>query len=205
MPGILSDTALRAALEGGDVAIDPFDDALVNPASVDLTLGEGVAVYRTWVWPSPRHDGPEDGRYFEMIDGVLDVKEEPEVRRFTIDPACGWVLRPGILYLLHTRETITIGRRHVGVFDGKSSIGRLGTSVHMTAGHVNPGFSGQVTLEAVVVHPIRLYPGMRIAQLRLHSLEGEATDGPKGVHSPEGTACGAVPSRAWRQFVKPPV
>lgn len=217
MPGILSDSAISSAVERGDIRIDPFTSAHINPASYDLTLGDEVTVYKHWVGYNENYDvrpkfgisiadvtgKPRDGSdMFAVRDTVLDVRKEPETVSFKIDPNQGWILKPGIGYLMHTRERIWT-EKYVPIVDGKSSIGRLFVQIHATAGYGDPGFDGQYTLEVIVQHPIRVYPGMRIGQIRFHTLEGElsktykATGNYKGEH-----AKGAVGSQAWRQFKK---
>lgn len=202
--GILSDRAIRAALEDGSIKIDPFNPAHVNPASYDLTLGGEVAVYKLWVEtyrnePQPR---VQDGSRMHPLDNWLDVKKEPEIETFEIDPKQGWVLKPGIGYLMHTRERIWT-ERYIPILDGKSSIGRLFIQIHATAGFGDPGFDGQYTLEVIVQHPVRVYPGMRIGQIRFHTMHGEVSKTYDKVGHYTGKAAqGAVGSQAWRQFKK---
>ncbi len=223
--GILPDNLIRAAVAAGDIEIDPYNPAHVNPVSYDLTLGEEVAVYKRWVYYDAEYDvrpslpgsphiqlgisraeitgKPRDGSdMYPFKDEVQDVRHEPEIATFKIDPERGWLLRPGIGYLMHTRERI-LTKKFVPVLDGKSSIGRLFMVVHVTAGYGDPGFNGQYTLEVVVTHPLRVYAGMRIAQMRFHTIASEY-----GVEKPyEGNyvgtdARGPVASKAFRQFKK---
>lgn len=221
MPGILSDSAISSAVSAGDILINPFDEAQLNPTSYDLTLGDQVTVYKRWVaydeyysTPRPNPAGipglsvenitgrPRDGS--DLIannSNVLDVKKEPETVSFKINPEIGWVLKPGIGYLMHTRETIWT-RKFVPIVDGKSSIGRLFVLIHFTAGFGDPGFDGQYTLEVSALHPVKVYPGMRIGQIRFHTIEGElAMAYDKRESNYKGVlAKGAVASRAWKQF-----
>lgn len=192
---ILSGTAIHAAIARGDIQCEPFDPAMLNPASIDLTLGVEVAAYRI-----PRTDGvPLPGFWLpwfvEREIYHLDSKTAPVADRYTMTPQ-GIILRPGLGYLMHTAERIG-STRYVPVLDGKSSLGRLFVQIHMTAGYGDPGFFGQWTLEVVVVQPVRLYPGMRIAQMRFHSIEGEV-ELYSGNYKDD--ASGPVTSRAWRQF-----
>ncbi len=210
MPGILTDTAIGDAIQDGSIKINPWNPDQLNPCSYDVTLGSGVAVYTNWVLPYTRSYGTlsgatpphEDGRNFVINpSGFLDVKDEPRIERFTMDKEAGWVLKPGILYLMHTVETITTDK-YDPILDGKSSIGRLGILVHLTAGFGDPGYFGQYTLEVMAVHPVRIYPGMRIGQMRFHTLEGElgaAYNHRKSNYLGEA-AMGAVPSRAFKMF-----
>lgn len=189
--GILSDRAILAAVAQGDIEIDPFQRKHLNTASYDLTLGDEVAVYNEWAWTGGTNQSvtprPE----------ILDVRDEPSVTKFRIDER-GWVLRPGVGYLMHTRERVYT-KKFVPVLDGKSSLGRLFVQVHATAGYGDPGFNGQYTLEVIVTHPIHLYAGMRIAQIRFHTLVGDPLKTYDGNYTGDA-AKGPVPSRAWRMF-----
>lgn len=200
---ILTDQRIREALNRGAIQIDPYRPEQVNPTSYDLTLGDGVAVYRGWV-ETFSGEGPkgevQDGHRFTPIDRPLDSKVEPEVERFTIDPERGWLLKPGIGYLMHTEERVAT-KGYVPILDGKSSIGRLFIQVHATAGYGDPGFDGQFTLEVLVQHPVRVYPRMRICQIRFQEYEGMVlrTYDSTG-HYTGDAARGAIASQAWRQF-----
>lgn len=206
--GVLSDRAIADAVSRKDILIDPFDMSQLNPVSYDMTLGDKVVVYSDWVVDDRQKKGDYvhgDGRHLSpssqyessLFDSpVYDVRDEPKTRSFTIGDG-GWVLKPDILYLMHTREVIG-PCSYVACVDGKSSLGRLGIVVHQTAGYVDPGFVGQITLEVTVSNPIRVYAGMRFAQVRFHTTLGESS-GYKGNYVGEH-ARGPVPSRAWKQF-----
>lgn len=205
---ILPDHAIRQAVAEGLIRIEPFDDQLVNPASYDLTLGAEVRIYKDWCVPVPivvnnvaSVPEIEDGRYFRPLDQVLNTRQPPETEAFQMHESKGWVLRPGIGYLLHTRERVWT-EEFVAIIDGKSSIGRLFIQIHATAGYVDPGFDGQYTLEVIVQHPIRVYPGMRIAQVRFQTLQSKADKlyGYAGGHYTGSAALGAVPSQAHKMF-----
>jgi dCTP deaminase len=202
MASILTDSALEAAIQRGDIRIDPWNPNQVNPTSYDLTLGDGVAVYRKCVNTDNflSKNRVEDGLDFVPRDLVLNVKEEEPLSRFQIHPENGWVLKPGIGYLMHTRERIWT-ESYVPIVDGKSSIGRLFIQVHATAGFGDPGFDGQYTLEVIVQHRVRVFPGMRIGQIRFHTMEGELRHPYAGNYVGEA-AMGAVGSRSWKQFSK---
>lgn len=176
--GILSDSAIRKNVAKGDIQIAPFIDAHVNPASVDLTLGRKVVEY--------------------IIDGELDARVPPKTKEYTI-PDGGLVLQPGRAYLMHTEETLR-SDKYITVLDGKSSIGRLFISVHETAGYIDVGFEGQVTLEVTVTHFVRVYAGMRFCQVRYHSVVGTPTPYAKHGHYKGALAQGAVPSMAHAQI-----
>ena len=206
---ILTGEEIRKEVEQGDIAIWPFIPENIQPASIDLTLGSQVRVYAGQV------ADVEDsllGRAVESTDdfqpgetlfrdaSMMDSKVEQEVLSFDMEERRGFVIKPGILYLMHTAERIHTNK-YVSVLDGKSSIGRLGVVVHLTAGYGDPGFDGQYTLEVTCVHPVILYPGMKIAQMRFHTMQGElntsyATKG----HYVGKQAMGAIPSMAHKQF-----
>ena len=197
--GILSDSEIEAAVKNEDIFIDPYNPKHVNPVSYDLTLGRGVVVYASWVRPWANLLGAEDGSRFEPLSGILDVKERPVLHEYRIDPSLGWVLKPGIGYLMHTQEIIRT-HKYEPVLDGKSSVGRLFIQTHCTAGYGDPGFSGQYTLEVLVRHTVRVYPGMRIAQIRFHTISGDIARPYDGNYK-GADATGAVVSKCWKQFV----
>lgn len=190
--GVLSGPEIESAIASGLIGIDPFDRRNINPASIDLRLGRGVAVYRKWVG---REHG--DHNMYGRVH-VIDVKEKPEVHRFTVGDH-GLVLRPGVLYLMHTVERICLGRM-VAVIDGKSSLGRLGIQIHITAGYFDPGWDGQGTLEVVVTHPVRVHADMRFCQMRFHSLVGDMLSYQDTGRYTGGNALGAAASAAHTQF-----
>lgn len=173
----LTGPLIRYQIEQGAIRVDPYDPARVQAASIDLTLGAEVRVYSALLGRSP-----------------LDVKAENPTRRATFSKIR---LRPGILYLMHTVERVHTLQYEVDV-TGKSSLGRLGIIVHHTAGHIDPGFDGQYTLEVAVVHPVVVYAGMPFCQARFHTLQGEVEDYRlKGNYTGEA-ALGAQPSRSWK-------
>lgn len=199
--GVLSGHEIEKQVKEERIRIDPFNPKHLNPASYDLTLGGGVLVYQGAVgnryWGSPDGAGlvPYDP-YGEKEYEVLDSRKPNPTEAFHIGPE-GWVLKPGIGYLMHTVERVWTGN-FVPVLDGKSSVGRLFIKVHETAGYGDPGFDGQYTLEVTAVHPVRVYVGMRICQIRFHTIAGQ----PKlyeGNYRGD-TAQGAVASRSWNQF-----
>jgi dCTP deaminase len=177
---ILTGLEIVRACNCGDIQIDPLVEAHVNPGSVDLTLGDQIATYEV---PQRLH-------------GVLDSRQPMDITTWRFTSHGGVVLRPGVGYLMHTAERVG-SRKYVPVLDGKSSIGRLFIQVHATAGYGDTGFFGQWTLEVTVTHPVRVYAGMRIAQMRFHEVVGAITYY-KGNYAND--AAGPVASRAWRQF-----
>jgi dCTP deaminase len=183
--GILSGPFILDAVDRGLISIKPFDKKNINPASVDLHLGEQVVQYKKWVV-----DGPSQ---------ILDVKEEPAVDRWIMSEG-GSVLWPGQLYLMHTVESICT-KHYVPVLDGKSSVGRLGIVIHLTAGYGDPGFDGQYTLEVTAVHPVRVYAGMPFCQMRFHEITGRPVDYQEKGHY-IGEQRGPQPSRLWMSMKK---
>lgn len=196
---ILTGPEILKQVKEKKILISPFDEERLNPASYDLSLGDEVAIYPDCVEPYSRSRMTyEDGREFVAKPGsVLDSKKELRVERYKMDKNNGWLLKPGLLYLMHTDEVIHTDH-NVPIIDGKSSIGRLGVVVHLTAGFGDAGFNGQYTLEVTVVHPVRVYPGMRFCQVRFHKMEGQVKLY-NGNYVGE-TARGPVGSRSWKQF-----
>lgn len=192
--GILSGPAIIDALDKGDIEIDPFEPLNINPASIDLRLGEGLTLYDDWVYDS---DHPSE--FTRPLDRVLDVKDPLRTTSYTFNEKDGLILVPGILYLMHTVERVRT-EKYVPILDGKSSIGRLGIQVHITAGYGDPGFDGQYTLEVTAMHHVRVYPGMRFCQMRFHTLAGPVLSYQKTGHYRGEAARGAVPSRVHEQF-----
>lgn len=193
--GILSGPAICRARKLGSLSITPFDLKQVNSASYDVHLGAKYGVYDRWL--VERSDAPH--RYI-CTDKVLDVKN-PDHYKVTVRdiPDIGLVVEPGQLFLMHTQEIITTSK-YEPILDGKSSVGRVGTFIHITAGYGDPYFDGQYTLEVTVVHPIRLYAGMLIGQMRFHTLVGTPPNyQTKGNYVGEA-AQGPVASKLWKQF-----
>lgn len=143
----------------GSIVIEPFDPDCVGPNSYDVHLGDKLMVY---------------------TDVILDAKQENRTRTITI-PEDGIVLQPGQLYLGKTVEW-TSSPGFVPMYEGRSSLGRLGVSSHITAGFGDIGFEGNWTLEISVVQPVRIYPGMRIGQLYWHKPVGEITSTYQGKY-----------------------
>lgn len=146
---ILTGSEIKAQL-GGNILIEPFDESQLNPNSYNLRLHNELLVY-------------------EEI--VLDMRRPNRYRRYTI-PEEGLVLSPNQLYLGRTVE-LTETRNLVPMLEGRSSVGRLGLFVHITAGFGDVGFRGYWTLEMFAVQPIRIYPGVPICQIFYHQIAGE--------------------------------
>lgn len=146
---ILTGSEIMDQMWNGNIKIDPFPEK-VNPNSVNLRLGPRLLVYET---------------------RILDPQEEPITREVMI-PETGLVLEPMTLYLAETLE-YTETRGYVPKLEGRSSIGRLGLFIHVTAGYGDVGFCGRWTCELVAVQPIVVRPGMSICQISYHTIEGE--------------------------------
>ncbi len=156
---ILSDQDLRKNLQSGELVVDPIDDwdNQIQPASIDLRLGSTFITYRA---PAVSCIDPRDQEAFERITDLMRVGDE------------GFVLQSGDFALGSTFERVRIPKHLVGRVEGRSSIGRLGVVVHATAGFIDPGFEGQITLELSNLGrcAVKVYPGMRISQLVLHTM-----------------------------------
>lgn len=135
------------------INIEPFIKENVGPNSIDFTLSDHLVVYENY---------------------ELDSKSINKTDTVQIDPINGYTIRPGRLYLASTNEK-TYTPTHVPIFHGKSSLGRLGLFVHITAGLGDVGFSGNWTLELMCVQPIKLYAGMKIGQISFHQVSSKPT------------------------------
>ncbi len=162
---VLSDRSIKEELAARRLVIDPFDERLVQPASVDLRLGREFRVFRNYRLP------------------YIDVKQEMAklTELETIDDVNPFILHPGEFVLAVTLERVEIPADLVGRLDGKSSLGRLGLIVHSTAGFVDPGFQGRLTLELTNVAnlPITLYYAMPVSQISFSRLT-TAAENPYG-------------------------
>lgn len=164
---MLSDRDLAAAIGRGDLGVEPYEPEFLQPSSIDLRLGRRV---RTFLPYKPSLLGAEP----------IDPAEDQEHLTKVVDLVDGepYLLRPGELVLAHTYERITIGGQYAARVEGKSSLGRIGLAVHVTAGFIDPGFSGFITMELFTVHggrPTKLWPGMKIGQLCVFELSSRPT------------------------------
>ena len=191
---ILAGTEIGKEVEAGNITIDPYEPKHLNPASIDLTLGRGVTLYEGTVFLDQDSEGDHfDGSsILPFRSKAIDVRVPPRVRRFEI-PDEGWLVLPNIAYLMHTAERVTTDK-YVPIVDGKSSLGRLFLSVHQTAGFGDPGFDGEYTLEVTSLFPVRLYPGMRVCQMRFHTILGTPVNYRDVGHYVGDKARGAVAS-----------
>ncbi len=148
---ILSDKSLRERLASGSIGIDPLDESAVQPASVDLRLSRSFRVFTRH-----RHTHIDPVREQDDLTELVEVEDGGR-----------FALHPGEFVLGSTLERVRVPNDLVGRLEGKSSLGRVGLIIHSTAGYVDPGFEGQITLELsnVAAVPILLHPGMRVAQI----------------------------------------
>ena len=186
---LLSDRDIRAEIAAGRVGLDPFDVTLLQPSSVDLRLD--------------RHFRTFNNHAYTHIDPAL---QQDDLTRMVEPPGPdeAFVLHPGEFVLGSTYEVISLPDDIAGRLEGKSSLGRLGLLTHSTAGFIDPGFSGHVTLELsnVANLPIRLWPGMKVGQLCLFRLSSPAEHpyGSPGYGSRYQDQRGPTPSRSFGNF-----
>lgn len=158
---LLSDGDIAAWRTAGRIAVDPWDEAMLQPASVDVRLDRYFRVFENHRYP---HIDP--------------AENQPELTR-EVAPATGepFILHPGEFALAATYERVALDDSTAARLEGKSSLGRLGLLTHSTAGFIDPGFAGHVTLELsnVANLPIKLWPGMRVGQLCFFQLSAPAT------------------------------
>lgn len=200
---ILGTSHIDEKVRSGAIHIAPYNPEQLNPASYDLTLGDELCVY-CMQGVDRTHEGRTVRSGYELPDApfALDAKRENAFFRAKLSPE-GFRLGSHCrrIFLLHTHEVIGPGRHHVAVVDGKSSLARLGLVVHATAGYVDPGFVGQITLEVSALgEEVVIYPGMRIAQVRFSPLEGYGSSYQATGNYVDNAACGPVPSRSYLQF-----
>ena len=190
---LLSDQDLRKEVESGRLALDPFDVEMLQPSSIDVRLDRFFRVFNNTKYT---HIDPS-----QQQDELTSLVETPEGEQF--------VLHPGEFVLGSTYEMVTLPDDLAGRLEGKSSLGRLGLLTHSTAGFIDPGFSGHITLELsnVANLPITLHPGMKIGQLCFFRLSSPA-------ENPYGSAAygshyqgqrGPTASRSFKNFHRSPV
>ena len=185
---ILSDRTIRESIAAGRIVIQPLGDGCIQPSSVDLHLDHRFRVFRNHTM------------------GHIDVKADLEHLTEPVEVAADdpFILHPGEFVLGSTYEVVTLPDDIAARVEGKSSLGRLGLLTHATAGFVDPGFSGHVTLELanVATLPIKLYPGMKIGQfcfLRLSSPSQHPYGSAKYGSRYQGQR-GPTPSRSFQSF-----
>jgi len=185
---LLSDKDIRAEIDAGRVRIDPYDESMVQPSSIDVRLDRYFRVFENHRYP---HIDPS----VEQADLTRLVEPEGD------EP---FILHPGEFVLASTYEVITLPDDLASRLEGKSSLGRLGLVTHSTAGFIDPGFSGHVTLELsnLATLPIKLWPGMKIGQLCMFRLSSPAefAYGSDRYGSRYQGQRGPTPSRSFLNF-----
>ncbi len=161
---------------GKEIVIEPFDEKRVNPNSYNLTLSNELLVYQ---------------------NDVLDMKKPNPVSKIMI-PEDGLILTPGKLYLGRTNE-YTKTESYVPMLEGRSSTGRLGIFIHITAGFGDVGFAGYWTLEIFCVQPVKIYPNVEICQIYYHDIDGDYDPYRSGKYQ---NNTGIQPSLMYRDFEK---
>jgi len=185
---LLSDRDIRAEVQSGRVRVEPYDEGMIQPSSIDVRLDRFFRVF--------------ENHKYSVIDPSVEQSEL--TRAVEVGPKEFFILHPGEFVLASTYEVISLPDDLAGRLEGKSSLGRLGLLTHSTAGFIDPGFSGHITLELsnVANLPVKLFPGMKIGQLCLIRLSSPA-------EHPYGSALygsryqgqrGPTPSRSWMNF-----
>ena len=185
---LLSDRDILGEVHTGGILLDPWDPGMVQPSSVDVRIDKYFRVFENHRYPSidPSQEQPGLTRLIEVTE------DEP------------FVLHPGEFALASTYELVTLDSHVAARLEGKSSLGRLGLLTHSTAGFIDPGFSGHVTLELsnVATLPIKLWPGMKIGQLCFFRLSSPAEYpyGSEKYGSRYQGQRGPTPSRSFQNF-----
>ncbi|WP_460302915.1 dCTP deaminase [Actinocorallia aurea] len=185
---LLSDRDIRGLVEAGQVGIEPFDPGMVQPCSVDVRLDRYFRVFENHRYPhiDPAEEQSDLTRLIEVAKGEA------------------FILHPGEFVLASTYELFGLPHDVAARLEGKSSLGRLGLLTHATAGWIDPGFSGHVTLELsnVATLPIKLWPGMKIGQMCLFRTSSpvEHPYGSTKYGSRYQGQRGPTPSRSYLNF-----
>jgi dCTP deaminase len=185
---VLADTTIRCLLAEGRIGIEPYDDALLQPSSVDVRVDRFFRVFANNRYP------------------YIDVKQSQEelTELVEVDGQTPFILHPGEFVLGSTLERVTLPDDLVARLEGKSSLGRLGLLIHSTAGFIDPGWDGHVTLELsnVANLPITIYYGMKIGQLSFMELSEPAANpyGSGAIGSKYQGQQGPTPSRYYQNF-----
>jgi dCTP deaminase len=156
---LLSDRDIKSSIRQREIVLEPFSDDMIQPSSIDVRL-DGVFCRF-------------DNNKYTHIDPAIKYKDLTQ--RVVLGDGEYYILHPGEFALGSTYELVTLGNKVAARFEGKSSLGRLGLATHITAGFIDPGFSGHITLELTNLNvlPIKLYPGMKIGQLAFFELSSE--------------------------------
>jgi dCTP deaminase len=187
---VLSDRTIAALIAEGRIGIDPYDDSLLQPSSVDVRVDRFFRVFHNARYPYIDVKEPQ-----EALTEVVEVEgDEP------------FILHPGEFVLGSTLERIVLPDDLVARLEGKSSLGRLGLLIHSTAGFIDPGFDGHVTLELsnVANLPITIYHEMKIGQISFMRMTEPASTpyGSSALGSKYQGQRGPTPSRYWQNFAQ---
>jgi len=187
---LLSDRDILAQIESGRVVLDPYDPAMIQPSSIDVRLDKFFRIF--------------DNHKYAAIDPAV---EQPELTRLVeVEAGKPFVLHPGEFVLGSTYESVSLPDDVAARLEGKSSLGRLGLLTHSTAGFIDPGFDGNVTLELsnTATLPINLWPGMKIGQLCFFQLSSPAVNpyGSEKYGSRYRGQRGPTASRSWQNFYR---
>src|SRR5438552_4844257 len=187
---VLSDRTIKAEIEAGRIVLDPFDEAMVQPSSVDVRVDRRFRVFNNARYPFIDVRQPMEG----LTEAVEITDEDP------------FILHPGEFVLGSTLERVRLPDDVVARLEGKSSLGRLGLLIHSTAGYVDPGWDGYLTLELsnVANLPITIYPGMKIGQISFFRLTSPAERpyASKGRGSKYQGQRGPTASRFFEEFAR---
>lgn len=185
---LLSDRDIKRAIDDGDLGIDPYDPTFVQPSSVDCRMDRFFRVFNNSKYT---HIDPK-----KRMEDLTTLVEVPDGDSF--------VLHPGEFVLASTLERFTLSNKIAARLEGKSSLGRLGLLTHSTAGFIDPGFDGYITLELSNVSnlPITLWPGMKVGQLAIFTLSSPAETpyGSGTLGSKYQGQRGPTPSKAYLNF-----
>ena len=184
---VLSDKTIKKRIKTGEISIEPFSGEFLQSASYDLHLGDEVMIF-------------DKEKY-----GLIDVKKPTDtlMKRIKIEDE-GYIIHPGDFLLANVQEITGVDSRHVGRLEGKSSLGRLGLVIHVTAGFLDAGNKLRMTLEMVNLAglPIRIYKGMKIAQMAFEELDQpcERPYGSKGLGNKYFGDMGVEGSKMYKNF-----
>ncbi|MCL1799819.1 MAG: dCTP deaminase [Promicromonosporaceae bacterium] len=187
---LLSDRDILAAIDDGRIGLEPHEPAMIQPSSIDVRLDRFFRLF--------------DNHKYPHIDPA--AQQDDLTRLVEVNPAEPFVLHPGEFVLGSSLELVSLADTLAARLEGKSSLGRLGLLTHSTAGFIDPGFSGHVTLELsnVATLPILLWPGMKIGQLCFFQLSSPAEHpyGAGATGSRYHGQRGPTASRSWQGFYR---
>ncbi|BAR06098.1 deoxycytidine triphosphate deaminase [Scardovia inopinata] len=187
---LLSDRDIKQAHDQGRINLTPWTEEMVQPASIDVRLDRFFRIFNNYKYT-----------YVDPAENQGDLTQQ-----FEVDPGQPWILHPGEFILGSTWEYVKLDPTIAARLEGKSSLGRLGILTHSTAGFVDPGFEGHITLELSNVSnlPVKLWPGMKIGQMCFFDLSSPAQfpygNGKNGSHY-QGQR-GPTPSRSYENFYR---